>query len=82
MKHTFRSMIIVLILAATAVAAFTLALSITSETVNWDYDVENVVIDVSTDTIKDATDTTIKNNTKASANAKKNDTVSSANTDK
>lgn len=57
MKHPVRSIVIVLILVVTAVAAFTLALSITSETVDWDYNVENIVIDLGTDTIRNVSDT-------------------------
>ena len=52
MKHPLRSIIIVLILVATAIAAFTLALSITSEIVEWDTGVENVVINIDSESLE------------------------------
>ena len=52
MKHPIRSIIIVLILIATAIAAFTLALSITSEIVEWDTGVEDVVININSESIE------------------------------
>jgi hypothetical protein len=74
MKHPVRSIVIALILAATAIAAFTLALSITSEIVDWDTGVENVVINIDTESIEsvEAFDNSAKSaKTKASYDATK-----------
>ncbi len=74
MKHPVRSIIIALILAATAIAAFTLALSITSEIVEWDTGVENVVINVDNESIESVEAFGVEANdlkNKASSNATK-----------
>lgn len=57
MKHPVRSIVIGIILIVIAIAAFYLALSITSETIDWDYNIDNIVIDLSTDKIIDLSNT-------------------------